>query len=288
MPGETPPILVPLDGSSNAENAVPMAVFMANAYEAPLHFVHVAVSSETHSDQFDPAQAAAVFSSYVTELMSDRPVAAGFRASLLTGKPASAIVDAASGSAEHPAARAMVIATHGIGGLKSTLIGSVADKVIRSTTVPTLVVPGIGPAAQPSSNPVVVGMDGSELAERGLEHARSLAGKLGAKVILVRACQVPVSTGYQFAYYYPPDLLTELEEAARDYLGKVARPGELTLVTTGTAVTGILGAAKQEDASAVVVTTQGRGFFSRVALGSTTATLMHSLERPLLVVPVGA
>lgn len=286
MPNDQSPVLVPLDGSKNAENALPLAVFLANADSAPLHLVHVADDREG-GGTLDLEKAAEIFRGYAADLMKHHTVEAGFTAKLLAGNPARLILEAASAGPGRSEARAIVIATHGLGGLKSTLIGSVADKVIRAATVPTLVVPGIGPAAQPSNKPVVVGVDGSELAEAGLEHARALAARLKAQVIIVRACQVPVSTGYQFAYYYPPNLLDELEQAARDYVEKVALPGELTVVMTGTPVIGLREVAERHDASAIVVTSHGRGFVSRLALGSTTAALTHDLERPLLVIPVG-
>ncbi len=286
MSGDLSPVLVPLDGSKNAENAMPMAVFLANAYGAPLHLIHVADSGETHS-ALDLEKAAALFEGYAHSLMAHHSVDAGYHASLLAGKPANVILEALTATAVRPAARAIVIATHGIGGLKASLIGSVADKVARATTVPALVVPGIGPASLPSSNPVVVGVDGSEMAECGLSQARTIAGHLKADLMVVRACQYPSSVGHQFAYYYPPNLMQIIEEAARDYLAHVIQPGETPIIVEGTPAASLLTVADAKNASLVVVTSHGRGFASRLALGSTTATLMHSIKRPLLVVPVG-
>lgn len=286
MSGDQSPVLIPLDGSKNAENAIPMGVFLANAYGAPLQLLHVADGGELNSAP-DLEKAVTLFSGYTHDLMAHYSVEAGYRTTLLAGKPASVILEAIAASPTHPAARAVVLSTHGIGGLKSSLIGSVADKVIRATSVPALVVPGIGPASIPSSNPVIVGVDGSEMAECGLSQARTMATYLKASLIVVRACQYPSSIGHQFAYYYPPNLLEIIEDAARDYLDHIIQPGETPMVVEGAPASRLFAVAEANNASMVVVTSHGRGFASRLALGSTTAALMHSIKRPLLVVPVG-
>lgn len=273
------PIVLPLDGSKNAENAIPYAVFLANAYAAPLHLVHI-LSEDEHRGPVDPDTASGQFKSYATDLMKGYTVTGGVEAALLEGNPAKRVLDYASD------ARGIVLASHGRSGVKATLIGSVADKIVRNAKSPVLVVSGIDEAPQPRQGPVVVGVDGSETAEIGLAAARELAELLGSTLVLVRAYSMPVNTGAEFAYY-SPDLLTTFETAAKDYLASIAQPRDKTVLAIGQAATIIEDAAESEQASVVVVTSHGKGFLSRVALGSTTDHLMHSLRCPLLVVPVG-
>jgi nucleotide-binding universal stress UspA family protein len=280
MPHNPAPVVLPLDGSKNAENAIPMAVFFANAHEAPLHLIHILADDE-YRGEADPDKATAAFQEYANGLLEGITVKAGHAATLLQGNPAKRVLEYADDAA------AIVLASHGRSGVKATVIGSVADKIVRGARVPTLVVKGIGAAAELSKGPVVVGVDGSEASEQGLAAGRDLAAKAGASVTIVRAYTVPVATGAEFAYY-PPDLLTSYEQGAKEYLAAIVRPEEKALLMSGSAVVSLEQAAKEQGASFVVVTSQGKGFISRLALGSTTDRLMHSdeLPCPLYVVPV--
>jgi nucleotide-binding universal stress UspA family protein len=56
----------------------------------------------------------------------------------------------------------------------------------------------------------------------------------------------------------------------------------------GQAAAAIVEMASIVDPELVVVTSSGKGLASRIALGSTTERVAHSLHRPLLVVHVPA
>ncbi|MCA9854405.1 MAG: universal stress protein, partial [Dehalococcoidia bacterium] len=45
--------------------------------------------------------------------------------------------------------------------------------------------------------------------------------------------------------------------------------------------------AAQVDSGLVVMASSGKGLAERIALGSTTGRVMHSLHRPLLIIPTG-
>jgi nucleotide-binding universal stress UspA family protein len=177
------------------------------------------------------------------------------------------------------------MASHGKGGIHAALIGSVTDKVVRNAAVPVLIVP-LGTRARLTSDPVVVGLDGSEVAEAGLVVARDLAALLRAPLVLVRAYNLPPPAGFEFVAY-PVDLATTLRAGSEEYLTQVARPGEESVAIQGPGYDAISRTAERADASLVVVTSHGKGFATRLALGSTTDRLLHGLRRPLLVVPAG-
>ena len=266
------PILVPLDGSKNAEHALPAALQFARLRGAPLAVVHVLQEGTEAS----PA-ASAAFSSYVEELLT----AAGeggypHAAHALAGNAAQAIL------AQAADAGGIAIASQGRGGLKASLVGSVADKVVRGATVPVLVVKVDGPS-KPGSGPVVVGLDGSPLAEAGLVAAREFAAGSSAQVVLVRAYSVPTPIGMEFTGTV--DLIPTLQEAAEEYLASVAKPGERTVALMASPADAIEATADEVGAGLVVVASHGKGFISRLALGSTTDRLLHAVRRPLLVVP---
>lgn len=278
MPGS---IVVPLDGSKNAENALPWSATLAGLYDATVEFVHVA-DHESIGGPTGLGAAEAKFVAYAADLAAKWNLA-NHHARVLEGHPAEAIVTAAAG------AEFIVIASHGHGGFRAAFVGSVADKVLRRSTVPVVLVPAVGAPVVPDERPVLVALDGSEAAEHGLELARDLAARLGATVTLVRAWTFPVQATSGFDAYYPSqELFESIEAGAKEYIAAAALPGEQQVVVMGYAATAIADVAAALNPELVVVTTSGKGLAARIALGSTTERLAHSLHRPLLVVTTGA
>ena len=145
-PGERPRVLVPLDGSTFAESALPAARELAEALDGTLVLLQ-AIRQPEHALTADGRMVASV----------DQQLAAAREASLAdlldvarrlglepgrvtlevrVGAPASAIVAA---SRAHQAAL-VVMATHGRTGLVRLVTGSVAGEVLRRGTVPLLLV----------------------------------------------------------------------------------------------------------------------------------------------------
>src|ERR1035437_9239212 len=143
----TGPIVVPLDGSKNAENALPYAALLAKLHRATVDFVHV-VDHEGVSGEVELAHARETFTTYAGPLANEWDIAK-YRAIVSQGSPAATILEAASG------ASFIVIASHGYGGFHAMFIGSVADKVVRGATVPVLLVPGVGAPLVPDARRIV-------------------------------------------------------------------------------------------------------------------------------------
>ncbi len=273
------PVVVPLDGSKLSEEAISYAGVTAKLFGASVRFVHVIDDNAAKKDgEYERAQE--LFATHVKELAAQHlPEGVPHETVILRGAAAKAIL-------EHAAdARLIVISTHGAGGLKATFVGSVTDKVVRGTKVPVLVVPGVGAEPLVPGGPVLVAVDGSPESEQGLKIAREVAQAYGAELALLRAYQIPVPVGTEFAYY-PADEAGVLEQAAKDYVSSITLENEKSYVLQGSAAEAIEITADQLDARVVVVASHGKGFAARIALGSTTDRLMHSMKRPLLVVPV--
>jgi len=143
-------IVVPLDGSTLSEQAVVPAVALARATGAELVFTEVVripiYGMEMGGIGYGSVHYAEAFSTELQEeeaakyLMAfvENAETAGLKAQakVRTGNPSIQIVDeaAAPGSV-------IVMATHGAGGIKRWMIGSVTDKAIRSAHRPVLVIP---------------------------------------------------------------------------------------------------------------------------------------------------
>ena len=277
MADERPlPILLPLDGSSHAEAALPAALTLARGLGSPLHLLSV-TDEDAAPTPADVDRARAIFHAYAEGLMARCGAAdVPHQATLVRGSAAEVILDFAVG------ARMVVLGSHGRGGMHAAVIGSVADKVVRGASRPTLVVPGEGGHAL--DGPLLVALDGSKAAECGLASARELASALKANVILVRAWSIPPPASVEFAAY-PADLGTTMEEAARAYLTETALPGEQTFCLFASPVDALAEVATKVAAGAIVLTSQGKGFLKRVTLGSTTDRVLHAIRLPILVVP---
>ncbi len=271
------PILVPLDGSKIAEHALPDAAWLSKATGAAIRFIHVV---ELNVDESQVAAAAETFRAYTKEVAAEHGLA-NTTCDVVSGAPADEILAASAD------ASAIVIATRGRGGFKAMVVGSVADKVIRGAEVPVLAEPGAEkPEAPGGGRPILVGLDGSEEGERGLTVARELGAKTNLPLVLVRAFSIPPPAGIEFSYY-PADLASTLEDAAKEYLQATAKPGEKALIMQGDAAGSILDVAEQENASLIVLSSSGKGLAKRIALGSTTDRVIHGTKRAVLVVPRG-
>jgi len=269
---DTRPILVPLDGSKLSEYALPIGAWYSKATGAPLKFLHVVDNGRAD------AKAAENFQTYAAELAGRVGISMP-ETMVLAGNAAEQILNASV------SASAIALASHGRGGFRAMIRGSVADKVFRGASVPVLVEPGTDvPAAEPTGETILVGLDGSEAAERGLATARELAKVAGVSVTLLHTYSMPPAAGIEFAAF-PADYAPQIEEAAQSYVTLTALPGEQTIVRMGDPTTAILEAADETDAILVVLTKSGKGTAARFTLGSTTDRVIHGTERPVLVIP---
>lgn len=143
-------VLVPLDGSTLAERALPSATAWATQYEVPLLLVRVVQPMMAAGVEEREAR---VYLDAVRHRVAEQTTTS-IETALVTGNPADEIICAAEGRS----VGMIVMSTHGRGGILRTLSGSVAASVLRRTPVPLLIVP---PGAQRQHMPA-----------RELSHAR--------------------------------------------------------------------------------------------------------------------
>lgn len=272
------PVIVPLDGSHNSENAVTAAKTLAAFYGARIVLIHVVDPDDVPSGT-DFANARDVFGTYAAEL-AEREGLANASSHTAEGKPAATILRYAR---EHQAS-VIVLASHGRGGFQTMFVGSVADKVARGADCPVMLVPAEREATV--RGPVLIAVDGSDDAETALEAGRALAKHLGAEVALVSAYRMPPPVGVEFSYY-SPSMVESFREATETYLQKTCQGDEKGYAVQGPPAQAIVEAADSIDAGVVVMTSSGKGLAARLTLGSTTSRVMHSLHRPLLILPTG-
>jgi nucleotide-binding universal stress UspA family protein len=133
---------------------------------------------------------------------------------------------------------------------------------------------------------IVWATDGSELADRALEHVRELARLLGSRIVAVHANELLRGrpSGHPALADEP-----ELEEKIGKQIEELRRVGvDATLVIrTGNkdVATLIAEAADEADADLIVVATHGHGGFKTALMGSVARALCHTSITPVLVIP---
>jgi len=130
-------ILLPIDFSVPAERAAGYAATLARSLGASIHLVHV-LEDVTQPTRYEDSR-----SKLLALAASLAPAAARTSVEVRSGRPATAIIDAAIDYG----CDLIVMATHGRSGVSHLVLGSVAEEVIRHARCPVLAVRQSGAAA---------------------------------------------------------------------------------------------------------------------------------------------
>jgi nucleotide-binding universal stress UspA family protein len=294
-------ILVPLDGSAFGEQALPAAIAIARWGDMRLvlaHAHHYVVPSISRSGAplFEPAVDTAVRGEEKAYL---EDVAA--RVGAVWHGPVSRVIleapvaEALCHHAQAVRAALIVLSTHGRGGFARAWLGSVADRLIRESCVPTLVVhPGSGAPDLARGLPldhVLIPLDGSPLAEQAVRPAVRLGRLTEARYTLLRVVE-PSLRAFLPDSPAPPVNLEALAEARQEacaYLDAVAAPlrREGLMVSTearvGSPIAEILSCADTCAVDLIAMATHGREGFARLMVGSVADKVLRGAATPLLV-----
>jgi nucleotide-binding universal stress UspA family protein len=304
-------VLVPLDGSPLAEQALPFARGLVRRTGGRLVLVRCAGAGPSLVRDLAVAQAeavaeATVYLQGVAGLVPASPALGGWPAEPGAGAGETEIGVAYGAAAEGILAEAawrradaIVMTACGRSGVGRWHFGSVADAVVRRAEVPVLLVPAAGAGAQNAWTSdhalrILVPLDGSPSAEEVLDALRALAGATRVRVLLLRVVEPrlpwPVVAD---ARAEPAFDLTAEVVAARRYLETVAdalRPtGAAVAVcaTVGYPEAEIAAQAHKGHVDLVAMTTWGRSGPARAGLGSVAAAAVQLAGIPLLLVRPG-
>ena len=135
---------------------------------------------------------------------------------------------------------------------------------------------------------LLVALDGSTRAEAVLEAGVFQAKSAGAKLVLFRAVGIPVDWPPTAMAMSPTDVLSMLEDQARNELAELGRraavgvPWEIR-IDTGSAWQAICQAARAVEAALIIIGSHGYHGLDRV-LGTTAARVVNHADRSVLVV----
>lgn len=295
-------ILVPLDGSTFSEHALPPALDLARRTGARVHVVrvHEPVATPVTPDGIAAWDAKwegamrAQEEEYLRAIAGTCAEKAGMRpvTELLEGP----VVPTLAAYAAETSVGHVIMTTHGRGGISRVWMGSVADALVRRIAVPVLLVrpreTDVDWNRGITARHILVPLDGSELAEGILESALQMGELTRARFTLLRVVLPlpfvvpPASVGATFSEAGA----AESKDAAARYLqsaagmlrARGARVDVATLFHTAPAL-GILDYAAGNAVDMIAMATHGRGGWSRVALGSVADKVMRGTMMPVLL-----
>lgn len=302
-------ILVPLDGSALAEQAIDTARALALNTGAALQFVAVLEpvmppSRVSGAPPLDPRldnELRANRADYLTRLeQAERQH--GLRDAtgvLREGRAADEIAEQATAGG----ADLIVMTTHGRGGFERLWLGSVADGVIRAATVPVLLVrqgSNAGTGGGVVLNQVVVGLAGTDQDEAVVGATLAVTDPVRASYTLVHVTPPsPILATVDPAVGLPQSEIAGAVEPsaglvsdAEGYLARMARPfreRSATVATrairSGGAGRSLVDVAEEVGANLIAVGTSARGGLKRLLMGSVSDKVVRTATCSVLVVP---
>lgn len=296
------PILVGLDGSTNAELAMWWAVDIAVATKRPLRLLTcyslpVMVGLGAAAGYMGPM----LTSEEIKEIDdANRAMLDGARAKVLEahpaltvelfldqGSPAAALLKASEDAA------LIVVGTRGIGSGQALLLGSVSYAVAHRAHCPVLLVPDTSERA--AGGKVVIGVDGSENSNQAARWALHFAEALKRPVEVVTAWQYPYAAmSPEIGMVMGPDI-EELRHAMKRDAHTLAEEVKKHLsvdehshtsistdVVEGSATEALIDHAQSKDI--LVVGSRSRSMVVSALLGGTSLAIAHRSKCPVVIV----
>lgn len=279
-------VLVPLDGSEFALQALPAGRVLAERFHAELHTISVA-GGDDNARRLGALASAALG----VDVGDDRALV------VTGGEPAGVIAR----RAEELGSCLVCLSTHGRGRLRGALVGSVARSVLQRSSDAIV---ALGPSAdnpgwtprprmwpEPLSVPRIVAcVDGSATSEQVLPvtsaWARALTMSMTILTVVDDAPEPIRGERERSRYGSDGDAESYIEALVEQWSGSVADvDGEVIRDPIGPA-SGLRVHMDQRPAGLVAVTTHARSGMQRALLGAEAASIVHASVAPCLVVPV--
>lgn len=310
-----PQILVPLDGSEQAEAIIPPVLALARATHSVVTLLKVNVpfvlqtpvawTSPSEWTEEESLLSHDYLASIARRLLAQR---VKVHIEVGSGHVAANIVAYAE---KNPAVALIALATHARNGLARFALGSITEQVIHETTKPVVLLhPSHEPAtAMPTAlalsrtspttaHTILVPLDGTTSAERALVPVQRVATLSGATVVLVSVVHLMEEkrsnkdnervVGSSVTIKAQAAVLrmraAYLERKARQL--RAAGVRVRTEVIIGKPAVEIQHACMQEHATMVVMAVHERNLFQRICQSSTAVDIVRDVHLPVMLVRV--
>jgi nucleotide-binding universal stress UspA family protein len=285
------PIVVGVDGSESADQAVTWAARYAAAEKAPLHVLHACAVIPVYSPLAVPQDFHDAMTKQGEETLARaaelaRQAAPEVEVStqLISGFAVEVLMEASRN------ARSLVLGSRGLGGFTGLLAGSVAVALAAHGHCPLIVVRGDRATVDSSDQaPVVLGVDGSPASEAAIRFAFEAASRWGVPLIALHTwSDLTVDELWSVARPQVDWNALEAEEyklLAQRLAGWQEKYPDVEVhrvVVLSRPAHSLLEQARQ--ARLVVVGSRGRGGLRGMLLGSTSQALLHHSPCPVAVI----
>ena len=288
-------ILVPLDGSSLAERALPAALALARAFSTTtpceLHLLRVVppimVALEptlyTETIQLGEQEAASYLAAAALEYGDD---SVPITTSALTGSVAETIIH----YAQENDVDLIVISSHGRSGISRWVYGSITEKVLHQACCATLIIREQVEQVAGQFQKILVCLDGSDLAAQILDTALAIAHCTQADVVLLRVVE-PASLLFDMetADQVQENVNALEKDAAEAYLNQLMQQlpqtnGRLSAhILYGSPADTIINFAQEQQVDLIAISSHGRSGISRWVYGSVAEKVMRGATCATLI-----
>ncbi len=280
-------LLVPLDGSSLAERALPPAFAIAQALSTndrcavdilrvvPPLFLTIDPVLYAETLHLSEEEAQSYLETIAIEWSkADLPIT--------TAVSAGSVAESIIGYTQQNGINLIVMSSHGRSGLGRWVYGSVTEKVLRQGCCATLIIRQTAKPPPEVFHKILVCLDGSLLAEQVLDPIFTIARATQAEITLLR---VLTPSHLAIETYAMEQLLANVEEMERDtaeaYLRQLLvklSPEDLTINTqtaVGPAADVIIDTAANQGMDLIAMCSHGRSGISRWVYGSVTEKVLR-------------
>jgi nucleotide-binding universal stress UspA family protein len=299
---DRPSFLVPLDGSHLAESVLPAMELLASHFHAKVTLLHVmeqhaptTIHGERHLTGF--AEAQIYLEEIATRLRSSGiPVETHVHENK-ENNVARSIVE----HAQESRSDLVIMCTHGRGGLREFLFGSIAQQALQRGTQSILLVQPREDGSAPvfDLRRILVPLDGTAVHEPALPAAMTLSRTFGAEMhlLLVIPTLATLTGGQAVAGLLLPATMRAVldlaQQGALDYLERIVNqchaqgmPAQAE-VRRGDTVPVVLRLAEQLNVDLIVMASHGRAGLEALLAGSVAPRVTGRVSCPLLLIRAG-
>jgi nucleotide-binding universal stress UspA family protein len=282
-------ILCPLDFFPASLRAFDYALNLAANYDAVLHVVHVIspIVPTAYDFPFNVSEyTGALQKNSRKELLKLGARAEKANVRFRWTSPIGSVDNEIRKAIVRTGAEFVVVGTHGRRGFERWILGSEADRLLRSCPVPLLTIRAVrGTRTAPGAiRRILVTTDFSDGTSEALKYAFSIAQENQARLTLLHVID-------QFSVGASSKLALPTVDAARRQLDKLV-PAEVkawcevkTQVEIGVPYSTILDTIKSDRADLLVMNVHGKSLLDRALLGTTAERVVRGAVCPVLLIP---
>jgi len=295
-------ILIPLDGSSFSEAAVPFSINLAMQMHSRITLLHVIEKNPPKSVHGEHHLAGYNEASEYLENLKNSSYPKGIEVDChIHPDDGISVEKAIAKHKEEISADLILMTTHGWGGLKEIFFGNIAQQIFNTGTIPVLFIPPSlkNPSTDKWPEKIILPLDGTGEHEKGGEAAAEITKSCGSELTLafiIPTLNTLPADKNALGVLLPGatrEVLEMQEDVAEEYLNK--KMGEFrnmginvkTEICRGDPALGINRIVEKENIDLIVLGTHGRVGISAFWSGSVGAKITNRAKAAILFVPIG-